>query len=131
MTGPSDPGADRAVELPPDAPSTAPLWLLMLAGPILWIAHFAVVYLAAEAVCNAAETESMTFLTEGWLVVTVIAVTVIAAVSAALAAVYSWRRSRHDTGDDAALALAGMMLAMGSVVAILAVGLPALAFPPC
>ena len=122
---------EHSVELAPDAPSTAALWLLMLAGPLLWITHFMVVYLGTEVVCGAESTTGLTFMSQGALVVAVVIATIVATAAAAAAGAYSWRRSRRDRGDDAALARAGALLAVVSVMAILAVGLPALAFPPC
>lgn len=129
----SDPSSqqERPVELPPEGPGSAPLWILLLSGPIIWISHFALVYLAAEAACAAAETEPMWFLPEGALVGAVVVATVVAATGSLAASVYSWRRSRSTSGDDSQIAVAGTLLALGSCAAILAVGLPALALTPC
>ena len=33
-------------------PSTLPWWLLFLAAPLIWYAHFWAVYLVAEAACR-------------------------------------------------------------------------------
>jgi uncharacterized membrane protein len=122
---------DRPVELVPRSPATIGLWLLLLAGPIIWVLHFGVVYFAAEASCAASATPEMWFMGPDALVGTILAATVVATAVAALTAVYSWRRARRGDGDDAHLGRAGFLLTLGSIVAVLAVGLPALVLDPC
>jgi heme/copper-type cytochrome/quinol oxidase subunit 2 len=118
---------------------------LFLAGPSIWMVHFLVVYLLAEALCAAdvdAEIGSLPALSVVTLVLTLVAVA-----GAALTTVLAFRRWRRAAGDapvddghqgsassgehDAELALAGLLLGTFFIVAILFVGLPAAILDPC
>ena len=122
---------ERHVEQPPTDRSTILLWVLLLAGPVLWFSHFMVVYLVAEAVCAAAENGEPWFPGEGVLTAVIVVTTVVFAVACAAAGLAAWRRARGDDTDLAVFSWAGALLAAGSLIAVLAVGLPALALGPC
>ncbi|HEU5084965.1 MAG TPA: hypothetical protein VFU14_16610 [Acidimicrobiales bacterium] len=127
----TDPASPRIAEEPPDNPSTIRLWVLLLAGPVLWIGHFMVVYLFAEAACAARESDDIPFFGTGAIVTIVVASTLVAAGLTALATVAAWRGTRGREADATAMGWAGVLLGALSIVAILAVGLPALAIDPC
>lgn len=127
----TDPAPHETVEEPPDAPSTIRLWVLLLAGPVLWIAHFMVVYLFAEAACAARDSDDLAFPGTGAIAAVVVVSTVVAAGVAGLATVASWRGTRGRRADATSLGWAGVLLGALSVLSILAVGLPALALDPC
>ena len=117
---------------------------LFLAGPVIWASHFMVVYLVAEAVC-AAGTDvrvlGLHVLSTVTLVATGVALVVTAVTT--VAAYRRWRRSGIGWDADAApdaggvaeqegrLALAGFLLGILFALAVLFVGLPALALEPC
>ena len=126
----TEPG-DRRVEMPPDAPSTLGLWTLLLVGPVVWFTHFMIVYLAAEASCAALETDQDSFIGTEGLTITILVATVVGVGTAAAAAWYSWRRVGDSVGDLAVLSWAGVLLDLGAIVTILAVGLPTLVLDPC
>lgn len=110
------------------APWSIGLWIAMLAGPVIWFAHFMGVYLLAEAVC----TPEMVGGDQPWsdtaLAIAIVAVTVAAVALCAVAGVYSWRRT---WSADAGLRGVGVALAIGSTAAILAVGLSVTLLEPC
>ena len=131
MTAPDSASGERPVEVPPETPSSAPLWLPLLAGPVIWIVHFVAVYLLAEATCAAGRSAAMRFIGPEALVVAVIFVTVTAAAGTLVVALRAWRRSRHTEGDVGLLAKTGLLLALGSFAAVVIVGVPALVLSPC
>lgn len=131
MTVPSAASSDRPVEEIPQQRSTVRDWALLLAGPVLWITHFMAVYLYSEAACVARESDALPVPGADALVPVVVAATVVAAFITVWATLLSWRAAHRREGDEAALGWAGALLGALSVVAILAVGLPALAVTPC
>lgn len=107
-------------------------WVLLLTGPVVWSAHFFVVYLFTEAVCGLGDgppddrpTATMLF---------VLTATLVGAVITSWGAVSSWRFWRG-SGDDGTLdgfvGMTGTMLGAVFTAAILFVGLPALVLSPC
>lgn len=135
-----------AVDLP-EAPSSRTTWVLFLAGPTIWFAHFMLVYLVAEAVCVGGRPDrelwGMPLVSTVTLIATVIAVAAIAAF--AVAAYRRWRQDEalvdHQAdeeewrisaaGRDRGLAFAGFALGVLFVVAVLYTGAPALWLTPC
>ena len=117
---------------------------LFLAGPSIWMAHFFAVYLVAEVLCAVvvdADVLSLPLLSAATLLATALAVAAVAVTT--LLAYRRWRRSAsasHAAGDDRAetqgehdaeIALAGFLLGILFIVAILFVGMPAAVLDPC
>jgi hypothetical protein len=116
-------------------------WVVVLAGPVIWITHFMVVYLAAEAGCTGGGDGLNLFDPPIPRVLTLIAtaVAVIACVPFVLWGFRWWRSKDEDVdvadpdraheveraADRASAGFAGMVLALISIFAILVVGLPA------
>lgn len=115
-------------ELPPSGPTSAATWAALLSGPVVWITHFVGVYLMVEAVCGRAPIVTMGSRAVSGVV---LAATGVAAVACAAGAGWAWRRSRDGNGSEASLGTAGMLLGVGSLAAVLAVGLPAAWLEPC
>ena len=120
-------------------------WLVLLAGPVVGLSHFMLVYLVAEAGCTGSGTGLRVFDPPVPEVVTV-ATTVVAAVAClAVAAIgyRRWRRTedgigRGDVAGDAesldrrqALGLAGFLLSSFFFVVVVFVGAPAPFLAPC
>jgi hypothetical protein len=119
---------------------------MFVAGPVIWSAHFLLVYLTVEAGCSGGGPGLRLFDPPVPKVVT-LAATAVAAAAALACAGWSYRRWRARTSEPAAdepadlaggltdrggtLAFAGFLLSLLSVVTILAVGLPALVLPSC
>lgn len=114
---------DRPIERVPDNPSTLRDWIVLLGGPAIWMSHFMIVYLVAEAGC--AELE----LSEGALVAFSVVATVVAALACGALA---WVARRRSAGQEWKLDFAsgGFLLAIGSLMGVLAVGAPALVLSP-
>ncbi len=122
------------------------LWVVFLAGPVIWLAHFMLVYLVVEAGCTG-DGPGLELLDPP----VSHAVTIVATAAGALACLASarwayrrWRSpspvaraasrtelSRGLEENVRSLAFAGFVLAMLSFVAIVFVGLPALFLPGC
>lgn len=119
-------------------------WVLFLAGPVIWITHFMVVYLVAEAGCTGDRALLDWFDPPVPVVVTWVA-TALAVPAAAGAAVWAWRSwrrgeagpvdiapevegktSRRGRLETSPLAFIGFLLSALSVVAILFTAAPAL-----
>lgn len=109
-----------------ETPGTIGMWAVALAGPILVMAHFWFVYLAAEAVCEADRTGGMRFVSTTGLEWTVVAATAVGALAALVAAWIAWRSI-----GSRMLAKVGAIMSVGSAATILAVGLPVLVLGPC
>ena len=140
-------GTPVAVDVSRDR-RTRIIWVVFLAGPVLWFAHFMVVYLVVEAGCTGGGPGLAVFDPPVPTVVT-LAATAVAAFASLWCAVWGyrrWRRSTHAPAADAAedlsadfeqgdrdgsLAFAGFLLSSLSFVAVLLVGLPALVLPAC
>jgi hypothetical protein len=139
-------GTPYAVDLARDRRALE--WLVFLAGPLIWITHFLVVYLTVEAGCTGSGPGLRAFDPPVAETITLVA-TAVAAVACLGAAAWArqrWRAAReHPAADDASeltgavetwdgggtLALAGVLLALLSFVAVLFVGLPTLVLPVC
>lgn len=104
----------------------ARIWVVVLAGPVLVMAHFWFVYLAAEAACESERSVAMRFVGPDGLTRLVVVATVIATIAALVAAWVGWR-----SFGTRMLAQVGTIMAIGSAATILAVGLPALVLAPC
>jgi hypothetical protein len=118
-------------------------WVVFLGGPMIWFAHFMLVYLVAEAGCTGGGPGLRAFDPPVPATVTLVA-TAAAAAGCAAFAVWGYRSYRrasrdHEAADDpgglsgshqdrdrgGTLAFAGFLLSLFSLVAVLFVGLPA------
>lgn len=124
-------------------------WAVLLAGPVIWFAHFMVVYLVAEAGCTGDGDGLELFDPPVPQAVTILTtvVAVLACLGCAAWARRRWRANREDIpgGSEVAgeegggdgggrrpeLAFSGMLLSLLSAVTVLSVGLPALFLRPC
>lgn len=140
-------GTPVAVDVSRDRRSRS-IWVALLAGPIIWFAHFMVVYMATEAGCTG-DGPGLTVFDPPVPTVLTIAATVVAAIACLSSAVWALRRWRaRDDRSGAAmtddlsadleygdrnglLSFVGFLLSSLSIVAILMVGLPALVLPAC
>ena len=118
------------------------IWVVFLAGPVIWFAHFMLVYLVAEAGCTG-DGPGLRLLDPPVPTVVTLATTAAAAVACLGLAGWGYRQWRarkagaagdrsgdhedHDLGGS--LAFAGFLLSLLSFVTILLVGLPALVLP--
>lgn len=115
---------DRPIERIPDNPSTLRDWAVLLGGPAIWISHFMAVYLVAEAGCEGLG------LTEDVVVVFAVVATAVAAMACGFLARVAQRRRSVGQEWKLDLASGGFLLAIGSVMGVLAVGAPALVLTP-
>jgi hypothetical protein len=124
------------------------IWAVFLAGPVLWFAHFMIVYMAAEAGCTG-DGPGLELFDPPVPTVVTLGATVVAALGCLWCATWAWRRWRTrartqpwgvtddlsadlEHGDrDGLLAFAGFLLSVLSFVSVLFVGLPALVLPAC
>jgi drug/metabolite transporter (DMT)-like permease len=111
------------------APSSWRLWVVLLGGPAAWLVHFMVVYLAAEAVCTPPLVGSEQPWSDATLDTFVFVATVAVAVACIALAVVATVALRREPQQW--LWWVGIVLAVGSCVAVLAVGLPSLVVGPC
>lgn len=120
------------VEEVPSGPTSARTWLRMLAGPLIWSLHFLAVYLPSEAVCTSVEPGAPSLAAPGFMTFVLVA-TVVAALASLGAALHSWRRSRDGALDapSRAVAWVGTLLAIGSCLSVVAVGLPVMFLDGC
>lgn len=128
---PDDRPDDRPVEMPPEQRGTVGAWTHLLAGPTIFMTHFGSAYLLAEASCAAERSPRMEFFGPGVLRTVVVILTVLAAAGTGAAAWGSFRRFRSAPGFTSDLGFVGLLLAIGSFIGVLAVGVPALVLDPC
>lgn len=133
------------------------IWVVLLAGPLIWTAHFLVVYLVTEAGCSG-DGPGLSLFDPPVPKVVTLGATAVAAVASLVCAVWTYRRwqagtlaptadeagkpvrggDRPDTREDiwasdrgGLLAFAGFLLSLLSFVTVLFVGLPAVVLPSC
>lgn len=119
------------------------VWVVFLAGPVIWFAHFMLVYLVAEAGCTGGGTGLTPFDPPVPAVVTMVA-TVLAVGACLATTVWGlrwWRRDRDRQGTEdvaahewsglATIAFVGALLSALSVVAVLFVGVAGVVFRGC
>jgi hypothetical protein len=115
------------------APTSLWMWVTVLLGPVTWFAHFMTVYLTAEAVCTPILIGARSPSDQPWSASTfdgfVLAATVVGVVICTVDAFIAGRRARGSGGQG--MWWIGLALALGSAVAIVAVGIPALVVEPC
>ena len=120
-------------------------WLVLLAGPLIGLSHFMLVYLVAEAGCTGSGT-GLRVLDPPVPEVVTVATTVVAAAACLAAAALGyqrWRSGRDGTRADdlagdadgldrrQALGLAGFLLSSFFFLVVLFVGVPAPLLAPC
>lgn len=116
---------------------------VFLAGPVIWSAHFLLVYLVVEAGCSGGGPGLRLFDPPVATVVTLVA-TAVAALACLASAGWGyrrWRASQQEAAEEAgvlgghdlggSLAFAGFLLSLLGLVTVLFVGLPALVLPAC
>lgn len=111
----------------------------LLAGPVVLVVHFMVVYLVAEAGCTGDGPGLDVFDPPVPAVVTVVATLVagLACCGSALWTYRTWRRPHgrerpgRDLVDREPLAFVGFLLSLLALVTVLAVGVPALLLEAC
>lgn len=115
---------------------------LFLAGPVIWTAHFLLVYLVVEAGCTGAGPGLRLFAPPVPTVVTVAATAIatLACLATAALGYRRWRAGQGERADDGGaaqpedgdpLAFAAFVLSLLGVVTVLFVGVPALVLPAC
>lgn len=102
--------------------------VLFLAGPVIWISHFWLVYLVAEAGCApdglALDPSGVTLVTVGATVIAVVATTIMGFVAGR-------DLGNRADGDWRLMHWGGAVLGGLFALAIVLVGIPALVFAPC
>ncbi|MDP8930745.1 MAG: hypothetical protein M3O70_19800 [Actinomycetota bacterium] len=135
-------GTAVAVDVSADPRARSTL-ALFVAGPMIWTAHFLLIYLIVEAGCTGDGPGLRLFDPPVPTVVT-LATTAVAAVACLASAAWGyrrWRADQHQRADEpgglepaeggGSLALAGSLLSLLGFVTVLFVGLPALVLPAC
>ncbi len=115
---------------------------LFVAGPVIWTAHFMLVYLVVEAGCTG-DGPGLNLFDPPVPTVVTLAATAVAALACLASAGWGYRRWRADKRErpegrgleppdrGGSLAFAGFLLSLLGFVAVLFVGLPALFLPAC
>lgn len=115
---------------------------LFVAGPLIWSAHFMVVYLVVEAGCTG-DGPGLDLFDPPVPAVATLAATAVSAAACLATAGWSYRRLRADqraraasselerADGDGALLFGGVLLSLLGLVTVLFVGLPALVLPAC
>lgn len=109
-------------------PWSGPLWAALLAGPVIWGLHFAVVYLAAEVACRGSGSWSWD---DGMATAVTVMATVVAVVAIGVAALMTERLRRRTAPMHHELVVVGLALDALFALSVLAVGIPALVLEPC
>jgi hypothetical protein len=126
---PIRPPVDAPHEPTVPAPSSWRLWVVLLGGPAMWIGHFMIVYLTAEAVCTPPLVGSEQPWSDTTLDTFVLVATIVAGLACLALAVIAGVALRRE--PEQWLWWVGLTLAVGSFASVLAVGLPSLAVGPC
>lgn len=119
------------------------VWVVFLAGPVIWVTHFMVVYLVAEAGCTGDGPGLTAFDPPVPALVTVVA-TLLAAGGCLATSAWGlrwWRRDHdrpasqelasHEWCGRATVAFVGALLSALSVAAVLFVGVAGVVFTGC
>lgn len=114
-------------------------WVVLLAGPVIWLGHFSVVYLVAEAGCNGAGPGLERLDAPVPSIVTLVA-TIVAVLACVVAAYGAWNRIPRGPGGVAAtdpaaherhrvLSVIGGLISLLALAGVLFVAAPALWLP--
>lgn len=109
-------------------PSSALLWVHVLAGPTIWMVHFLAVYLVAEWSCQGVRTGWFDGLSPGGVELSTLIITVVAV---ALSVGFSLWSRRTYAADGGMFPHVGWILSLGTAAFVLLVGVPALWLEPC
>ena len=111
--------------------------LVFLAGPVILIVHFLVVYLVTEAGCTG-DGPGLDVFDPPVPAVTTVVATVVAALACCATAAWAyrrWRPGREGSGNELVdrqpLAFVGFVLSLLALVTVVFVGLPALVLQAC
>lgn len=134
-------GTPVAVDVSSDVRNRGVL-AMFVAGPVIWTAHFLLVYLVVEAGCTGEGPALERFAPPVATAVTLVA-TAVAALGCLAVAAWNfrrWRAAQEDAEDGpgleppdrgGVLAMAGCAMALLGVVTVLFVGLPAVVLSTC
>lgn len=129
-------GTPAAVDVTVD-PRTRTTVVVFLAGPVILIVHFLVVYLVVEAGCTGDGPGFDAFDPPVPTIATLV-VTAVAALACSASAWWAYRRwrstpaaGREELVDRQPLAFVGFLMSLLGLVTVLAVGLPALVLEAC
>ena len=118
-------------------PRTRTTVVVLLAGPVILIVHFLVVYLVAEAGCTGDGPGLDAFDPPVPTIATLVA-TAVAALACCASAWWGYRRwrstprsEREELVDHQPLAFVGFLMSLLALVTVLVVGLPALVLEAC
>ena len=128
------------VPLPADQGHGIGVWILFLAGPVLWFTHFMLVYSLAEVLCKpladvngAGSLPLISVLTIGSTIIFALATT-----AGAVLAYRRWRAWQASRPSEERLSVqgevlvsAGFLLGVLFTIAVIFTGVPALALQPC
>jgi hypothetical protein len=110
---------------------------VLLAGPVILLVHFMVVYLVTEAGCTG-DGPGLDVLDPPVPGVVTLLATAVAALACCGSAFWAYRRwrpgsqsGRDELVDRGPLAFVGFLLSLLALVTVLLVGLPALVLPAC
>lgn len=134
------------VVAPREQMSSRMRWIQLLAGPVLWTAHFLMSYLLVEAFCSLGW--NFTLLGIHGLLFLLIVMTIVAVIDTSLFALASYRAwkkmnvdhnlrdefretSRWSEGPGEFMYFSGFLLSVLFTVTILMVGIPAFFLRPC
>jgi hypothetical protein len=115
------------------------VWVMLIGGPVIWFAHFMIVYLVAEAACTG-DGPGMALFNPPVLKIVIAAATVAAALGCLLLigrGYQSAAESRNAPGDrgggdgNHATIYSGLLLSGLSLIATLFVAFPSLVLAPC
>jgi hypothetical protein len=127
-------GTPAAVDVTVD-PRTRTTVVVFLAGPVILIVHFLVVYLVVEAGCTG-DGPGFTLFDPPVPALATLAATAVAALACCGSAWWGYRRWRsapagEDLVDHQPLAFVGFLMSLLALVTVLFVGLPALVLEAC
>ena len=118
-------------------PRTRTTLLVLLAGPVILLVHFLVVYLVVEAGCTG-DGSGLDVFDPPVPTVTTLVATALAAAACCGSAWWAYRRwrtapeaEREELVDHRPLAFVGLLLSLLALLTVLAVGLPALVLDAC
>lgn len=127
---------NKTLPMPGNGQELRPLWLSVLAGPILYMVYFFAGYMLAEAACQLEFWQASVFGLPGWVAVemglTMMTIAVI--ILAGNQALRYWRATRHTSAENGTgqfLAFGGLFLAPLFIYITLITGIFMIVLQPC